>query len=154
MSDNSVSCPVSSEKINESVARIAAFITIIVTMIGVWFKLPVLLIVLGADFALRAFTNGSYSPVKYTSRQLFKLSWLTEKISDAAPKTFAAGLGFVFSLSIGILQLTQNYVAADAVAGILLFCAALEAFAGYCLGCVVYTFLVLPFFTSINKNNS
>lgn len=145
MSNKAIVCPVSGEKINESVARIAAFITIVITALALVFKLPLLLLVLGADFALRSFTTGAYSPVKYASKQLFRLSWLGEKIGDAAPKKFAAGIGFVFSLAIGALLFAHYYVAANLLASALLFCAALEAFAGYCVGCVIYTYAVLPF---------
>ena len=145
MSNNAIICPVSGEKINENVARIAAFITIVITVFATVFKLPILLIALGADFALRAFTSGAYSPVKYVSKQLFRLSPLSEKIGDAAPKQFAAGIGFVFSIVIAVFQLTHYYILADSFATVLLFCAALESFAGYCLGCTVYTYAVIPF---------
>jgi len=151
MSNNAIICPVNGEKINENVARIAAFIVIIVTVTAVLFKLPVLLIALGADFALRAFTSGAYSPVKYVSKQLFRLSFLSEKIGDAAPKQFAAGIGFVFSLAIAAFQFTQYYILANSFATVLLFCAALESFAGYCLGCTVYTYAVIPFLKNNNK---
>lgn len=145
MSNKAIVCPVSGEKINESVARIAAFFVIIITIVALAFKLPVLLLALAADFALRAFTTGAYSPVKYASKQLFKLSWLSSKTGDAAPKKFAAGIGFVFSLAIAMLLFAHYYVAANLLATALLFCAALEAFAGYCVGCVIYTYAVLPF---------
>jgi len=145
MSNKAIICPVSGEKINENVARIAAFITIVITIIALLFKLPVLLIALGADFALRAFTSGTYSPVKQVSKQFFRLSGLSEKIADAAPKQFAAGIGFVFSIAIAVFQFTHYYILADATAFVLLFCAALEAFVGYCLGCTVYTYAVIPF---------
>lgn len=145
MSNKAIVCPVSGEKINESVAQIAAFITIVVTATAVVFKLPEILLALAADFALRAFTSGAYSPVKYVSKQLFKLSWLDERTGDAAPKKFAAGIGFVFSLAIAALLFAHYYIAANLLACALLFCAALEAFAGYCVGCVIYTYAVLPF---------
>lgn len=145
MSNKTITCPVSGQKINESVARIAALIAIVVTVVGIIFKSPLLLLALGADFALRAFTTGAYSPVKYASKQLFRLSWLSEKIGDAAPKKFAAGIGFVFSIAIAALQVTHFYLPANIVASALLFCASLEAFAGYCLGCVVYTYFIIPF---------
>jgi len=151
MSNKTIACPVSFHKINENVARIAAFLTIVITVTAVLFKLPVLSVTLGLDFALRAFTTGTYSPIKYASKQVFNISGLSEKIGDAAPKKFAAGIGFVFSISIALLQLVQYYSAAYLVAATLIFCASLEAFAGYCLGCVIYTYLVLPFTKSINK---
>lgn len=151
MSNKTITCPVSGQKINENVARIAALITIAVMVAGVIFKSPLLLLALSADFALRAFTSGSYSPIKYASKQLFRLSWLTEKIGDAAPKKFAAGMGFVFSIVIAVLQLTHFYLLANVAATVLLFCASLEAFAGYCLGCVIYTYFVVHFIRTGEK---
>jgi hypothetical protein len=147
MTNKAISCPVSGEKINESVARVASFLVTIIVTIVVLFKAPYMLILLGTDFALRAFTNGTYSPIKYLAKQLYRYSGLSEKKGDAAPKKFAAAIGFIFSFSIAALQLAQYFILADVVAGVLVFCAALEAFAGFCVGCVIYTY-IQPFFNN------
>ncbi len=145
MSKTTVSCPVSAVKVNENIARVVAFFTILVVITGAYFKLPILIALLAIDFFLRAFTNGKYSPLKYLARRSSDYLGLDEKPTDAAPKKFAAGIGLFFTLAIAALQLFHYDVASYSLAALLLICAGLESFKGFCLGCVIYTFLVLPF---------
>jgi hypothetical protein len=151
MSKAAITCPVSAEKINENVARVAAFFTITVVITGVYFKLPFLITALAADFYLRAFTNGKYSPIKKISRRFADYLGLDEKTTDAAPKKFAAGIGFIFSLSIAGLQWFHYDAAAYLLSAVLLICAGLESFKGLCLGCIIYTYTVLPFLPKANS---
>ena len=139
-------CPISADRVNENVARVGAFFVILLTLAGLFTGFWPLFFALGADFALRSFTSGELSPIrfaaKWTAKQVLNLG---EKPTDAAPKKFAAGVGVAFSLAIGLLLLLQWNTAALVVGGILLTCAALESFLGFCVGCVVYTALVVPF---------
>ena len=133
MSTTTRICPVSSEKINENVARVGALITIAVTTVGVYFNWPLLLVALAVDFYLRAFTKGNLSPVKGLSKSIVSFLGLTQKKGDAAPKKFAAGIGLVFTAAIATLQALQYPIAADALAGVLIFFAALEGVLGFCI---------------------
>src|ERR1700739_3613460 len=100
MSKATITCPVSAVKVNENIARVVAFFTILVVITGTYFKLPILIALLAIDFFLRAFTNGKYSPLKYLARRSSDYLGLDEKPTDAAPKKFAAGIGLFFSLAI------------------------------------------------------
>ena len=140
-----ISCPVSVVRINENVARTAAFYIIAVATAGVWLNSYIIILLLAADFALRAFTNGNASPIKILSKQTAKFLNIPEKMVDAAPKKFAAGMGLAFCAAIAGLLLANLFTAALVMAGMLLFCALLEGAAGICLGCIVYSFIVLPF---------
>jgi hypothetical protein len=60
---------------------------------------------------------------------------------DRAPKRFAAGVGFLFSLAVLVLSFTPYTLAAGVLAGILILFAGLEAFVAFCAGCYVYFFL-------------
>lgn len=151
MSRTTVVCPVSSERINENVARIAAFFVIIITITGVCFNMPFLIAALAVDFYLRAFTSGKYSPIKVLARRFGQYIGVGSKPADAAPKKFAAGIGLLFTIAIANLQWFGFTLLADSFGTVLLICAALESFFGYCLGCVIYTYTVAPFF---NKANS
>jgi hypothetical protein len=139
-----ISCPVSTARINENVARAAAFYVIAVATAGILLNSYIIIFLLAADFALRAFTNGNASPVKFLSKQTVKLLNIQARLTDAAPKKFAAGMGFVFCAAIASLLLAGLFTAAAVVAGVLFFCALLEGAAGICLGCIVYTLMVLP----------
>ena len=154
MNKPSVTCPVSQEKINENVARIVAFFVIIIISAGTYFKLPFLIAALAFDFYARAFTSGKYSPLKYISRKISKYLTLPEKMVDAAPKKFAAGMGILFSVSIAGLLWLQYYSSSDLLAAVMLICAGLESFLSFCLGCIIYTYIVLPFFSKENSEQS
>ena len=139
-----ITCPVSSDRINENAARTASFLIISSALIGLYTHNPVVLALLAIDFALRAFTSGYYSPIKLGSKQLVTRLGIKNKPVDAAPKRFAAGLGMVFCLIIGAFQVSGLYSVANITGSILLFCAFLEGALGICLGCIVYSFLILP----------
>ena len=135
-------CPVSLVKADENVARTAAVFTVIVTAAALLTGSYIILFLLAADFALRAFSSGSASIIKILAMQaagVFNLR--NKKMIDAAPKKFAALLGMTFSFLAAIFLLFQLPVTALIIGSILIFCAFLEGLFGYCLGCVVYTII-------------
>src|ERR1700722_6519262 len=121
-----VSCPISPDRINENVARTAAFFVISFALPGLYLRNPFIFALLAIDFALRAFTNGNYSLIKFGSKQIVNILEIKQKPADAAPKKFAAGLGVFFSLLIGALLLLGLSLAANITGAVLLFCAVLE----------------------------
>ncbi len=138
-------CPISPDRINENVARVAAFYTIALSVIGLATGSYLLFFALGIDFALRSFTPGDSSPIRRISKLTAQLLSLGQKPTDAAPKKFAAGVGLAFSFAIAILFALQLPTTALILGAVLLFCAALEGFVGFCVGCMVYSALVVPF---------
>jgi small-conductance mechanosensitive channel len=139
-------CPISNEHVSERVTRINALLAILLVL--TWFVLdsPFFIVFLMADFYIRAFTKLKYSPLSYLSFQMVNAFQLDKKVIDKAPKMFAARLGFLMTLTITILFLSGFNTAALAVAGILVFFASLEFVLGLCMGCIMYTYLVLPFY--------
>jgi hypothetical protein len=99
-----------------------------------------------ADFFIRAFTKLKYSPLSYVSHQMVNAFQLDKKVIDKAPKVFAARLGFLMTLTITVLLLAGLNIAALTIAGILVFFASLEFSLGLCMGCIIYTYVVLPFY--------
>jgi hypothetical protein len=137
-----IECPVDFVMINENQARLNALQTlawVIIWFISGYFIIPALLAI---DFLLRATNQGKYSPLNILSNFLIKRFAVANKPVDRAPKRFAAWLGFFFSAAIAILSVLGLGIAAEIVASLLLTCAALEAFANFCVGCHVYTFLI------------
>jgi small-conductance mechanosensitive channel len=139
-------CPISNEHVSERVTRINALLAILLVL--TWFVLdsPFFIVFLMADFYIRAFTKLKYSPLSYLSFQMVNAFQLDKKVIDKAPKMFAARLGFLMTITITILFLSGLNTAALAVAGILVFFASLEFVLGLCMGCIMYTYLVLPFY--------
>lgn len=139
-------CPISNEHINEQVTRINALLGIILTVAGFVFNSAFFFIFLSADFYIRGFSNVKYSPISYLSYRMANALNLDKKNIDKAPKIFAARIGFLMSLIITVLVLAEFNAAAYAVGGILVFFATLEFALAICMGCIIYTYLVLPFY--------
>jgi hypothetical protein len=136
-------CPVSNERINERLTRLNAFFTILLIASGFIFNSIIFLVVLLADFFIRAFTRSKLSPVNFLSSSLLNLLNLSKRPIDKAPKIFAARMGFIMTLAIALLSLLQFYTASLIVAGILVFFATLEFTLGICVGCYIYSYFIL-----------
>ena len=137
----SVECPVDFVPVNENVARLNAAQTLLLAVMWLFTANPVIPAVLAVDFLLRAANYGRFSPINLMSGFLVKTLSIPVKAVDRAPKRFAAGVGFLFSLAVLVLSFTPYTLAAGVVAGILILFAALEAFVAFCAGCYVYFFL-------------
>ncbi|RZK57638.1 MAG: DUF4395 domain-containing protein [Pedobacter sp.] len=135
-----ISCPVSSERINENVVRLIALMVAIIGIYSLLFADFYAIIFLLIDFGIRSFTSGKFSLLKFIALKLFKLFSLPTKLTDLAPKKFAATLGFVFCLVIGVFYLfSQIYIALGLTVVLLIF-AILESVFAICVGCYVYSF--------------
>ena len=139
-------CPISNEYVNEHVTRINALQAILLVSFAFLFNSVIFLIFLTADFYTRAFTNAKFSPISYLSNQMVNALNLNKKEIDKAPKIFAARMGFIMSLAITLLMLLELNTAAYVVGGILIFFASFEFALAVCMGCIIYTYLILPFF--------
>lgn len=144
MNTKELICPVSAERINERVARCNALLTIVLVSSAIYFKSPFILLLLVADFYVRAFTSLRTSPLSFISTNMVHIMGLELKPIDKAPKIFAARLGFLMSFTILVLSLSGAFSASLVVAGILSLFAFLEFAFGFCAGCVIYTYLVFP----------
>ena len=148
MVDNII-CPVSIEKIDENAVRTAALIVVFFIVAGLLLKSFIIIFLLSADFAARAFTKGKYSPVRFIAKNIAAFFNFNKIPIDAAPKKFAAGLGFLFSFVIGISLLTGSLILSYSFGIILLLCALLEGVFSLCVGCLLYTLIII----SLKKNN-
>lgn len=139
-------CPISNEMVNERLTRLNAFFTILLVAAGFVFNSIIFPLILLADFFIRAFTTSKFSPVSFLSSGLARMLNLSKKPIDKAPKIFAARLGFIMTLVIATLFMLQLYTASMLVAGVLVFFATLEFAFGICVGCIIYTYFVLPIY--------
>ena len=139
-------CPISDKRINEQVTRLNALFAIITVVLAFSINSTLFLVFLAADFYIRAFTKLKHSPISYMSSSLSNALNLPVKQIDKAPKIFAARLGFLMTALITVLFALNFSVASTIIAGILVFFAALEFAFAICVGCTIYTYLVLPFF--------
>ena len=133
---NSIICPVSKEKVNNNVVRITGFLMAL--MIGMYFLTSNILFIaiIAVDYLIRSMPDSKYSLFSWISHLIVQSLRLRDKKIGKGQKIFAARIGLLFI----------NPVASMIVAGILMFFALLESLFNICAGCMVYTYLVYPFF--------
>jgi len=139
-------CPISDQRVNEQVTRFNAMITIGVMVLAFVLNSIFMLVFLMADFFIRAYTDLKYSPISYLSYSLNNALNLPEKMIDKAPKVFAARLGLLMTLVISALFAFNLKLASLILASILIVFAGLEFVFAICVGCLIYTYAVLPFY--------
>lgn len=139
-------CPISDQRVNEQITRLNAMFTIGTIVVAFVLNSVILLVFLMADFFIRAFTEIKFSPINYISYYLSNALNLPVRLIDKAPKIFAARLGFLMTTIIAGLFIFSFKIASVIVAGMLIFFASLEFFFAICAGCLIYTYLVLPFY--------
>lgn len=143
---NNINCPVSVDKVDENVTRTAANVMVVFLVPAVLLNLYLPVLLIGFDFGLRAFTDGKYSFIRAISKFIVRKFKLNKKPIDAAPKKFAAGLGMVFSILIGISLYIESFTFAYLFGAILAVCALLEGIFVFCVGCHVYSWIIAPFY--------
>ncbi len=139
-------CPISDQRVNEQVTRLNAMFTIGIVVLAFALNSVLLFIFLMADFFIRAFTEIKFSPINFASHYMSHTLNLPIRMIDKAPKVFAARLGFLMTTVIAGLFIFSFKIASVVVAGILIFFASLEFLLAVCVGCMIYTYLVLPFY--------
>jgi len=144
---------ISNYYVDENVVRIIAAQVAIITALAIMNHWIFSLVLLVGDFALRAFTHQP-SPLVALAKIVSYLLKLKPKPIFAAPKKFAAGFGFVFSLSALIAFQFNFEIAAYVLGSILIVCAALESVFKICVGCYVYDWLVAPLINNRNKETA
>lgn len=144
-SNQNITCPVSAERVDNNVTRIIAAFVLILAVAGVVLQNYFIYLYIVYDFSTRTFFNGKGSLLKLIGKQTVKALNINPKPINASPRKFAAGLGLIFSLSIGLLIFLQLIIPYYIVGGILVICAFMESVLGFCLGCYVYSYFILPF---------
>ena len=143
---NNILCPVSAEKVNEKIVRFTALLTFLIAL-GFIYKPNILLIVfLAFDFYSRGFGISHISILAITSFGLKDYIPFRSRIINKAPKIFAARIGFILSLLALMLLSTNLALASQITMVVLVFFAFLEWCVGFCMGCYIYNWIILPYF--------
>ena len=135
-------CPISDELVGETTTRVIAASVLAVAVAFVATKSPWIPALLAADFGLRAFGRGRWSPIGVFAKHVVMTFSLADPTVNAAPKRFAAVIGFGLMLTSTILAFTEYARTGGALVGVLAICATLEAACGYCVGCKLYSISV------------
>lgn len=129
-------------QIPQGVVRAIAAQVFILTLVGIYFNQPWIVLFITLDFAFRLSNKPKYSVLAQFSRRyivpFFRLSHVPTALK---PKRFAAGIGFVLTALALFFYLTGTVMAGNTLLGILAFFAFLESVLGFCAGCKIYAFL-------------
>ncbi len=139
-------CPISNEKIDSYVSQLTIFISVLLVVVFIFTREPGFLYVAAFDYCIRAFTRGTYSPLRLIAIELSKLLRWNQKMIDKAPKVFASRLGFLCLLASAILININMPVSSVAIATMATSLFLLDALGIVCVGCLIYHHLVFPFY--------
>lgn len=136
-------CPISTQRISRHVVRLTGLM--MATMIALYLLTGniTFIIAIVIDYFIRAFTKLPYSPFSWVAQQIEQQADWSPKKLDKAPKIFAARVGWLFALATAVLFFTYP-PASPIVGAALMTFALLESALDFCVGCVVYTYIVLP----------
>lgn len=126
--------------VDEHAARLVALGVVAMAVATIVFDQPWMLLVIAYGFVARVLTGPKLSPLgRLVTRVIVPALGRPPKEVPGPPKRFAQGIGAVFSLSAVVLHFGFGATgAASVVLGLLAAAASLEAFLGFCCGCVIF----------------
>jgi hypothetical protein len=129
--------------VNEVSARLVAAGVVLMSVLAIAFDLKWLTVVIAYGFVARVLTGPTLSPLgQLVTRVITPRLGLAARPVAGPSKRFAQGIGAAFSLSALVLTGLGYWTAAQAVLGLLVVAATLEAALGICLGCMTFGVLM------------
>jgi hypothetical protein len=127
--------------VNEYAARVTAGLVVLLALVTAATGSGWGLLAIAVGFWLRVLFGPRISPLALLSVKVIAPRLGKVKLVPGPPKRFAQGMGAFVSTAALLLFIAGAVPAAWTVLGILIVAASLEAFLGFCLGCVVFGFL-------------
>jgi hypothetical protein len=127
--------------VNEYAARITAGLVVLLAGATLVTGSGWGLALIAAGFWLRVLFGPRISPLALLSVKVLAPRLGRPKLVPGPPKRFAQGLGTAVSSTALVLFALGAAPAAWIVLAVLILAASLEAFAGFCLGCVIFGLL-------------
>ena len=124
--------------VNEYAARITAALVVVFGVAIAATGAGWLLWVLAFGILLRVLWGPRFSPFGLLSTKVIAPRLGRTRLVPGPPKRFAQGIGLAVSLAAAVLFTAGLETAAWITLAVLLAAAALEAFAGFCLGCAIF----------------
>ena len=139
-------CPISTETIDSNVSRLTVFFNVILMAIFLVTLNPVFIIVVTLDYFIRAAIDVKYSPIRLIALWGIGLLRLKKKPIGLAPKVFASRLGFLVALASAVLIFFNYTIASMVSVGLLMVLSIMDSVFNFCVGCWIYSYLVIPFY--------
>ena len=127
--------------VNEYAARVTARLVVVLSLLTAAAGSGWGLAAIAAGFWLRVLFGPRISPLALLSVKVITPRLGRVKLVPGPPKRFAQGMGAVVSTAALALFAAGTVPAAWTMLAILIVAASLEAFAAFCLGCVIFGFL-------------
>ena len=127
--------------VNEYAARITAGLVVLLALATLLSGSGWGLLVIAAGFWLRVLFGPRISPLALLSVKVLAPRLGRTRLVPGPPKRFAQGMGAFVSTTALLLFVAGAVPAAWIVLAVLIAAASLEAFAGFCLGCVIFGLL-------------
>lgn len=107
---------------------------------------PIFIIIVAIDYFIRAFIKIKFSPIRFIALGIVKILLLKKKLIGISPKIFASRLGFLVAAISVILIFTGFPTASLIIAGLLMILSLMDSVFNFCIGCIIYTYVVSPFY--------
>lgn len=141
-----VVCPISTRKIDSNVSRLSTFTLVLLMALFLVTYHPIWLFLVAIGYAFRALGYGQYSILTIVYSKLMSTLNISPKYIDKGQKVFAARLGFLCSAAGLVLVLLGFNTAAATIIILLATLSSMDSVFDFCLGCLIYNYLVLPFY--------
>lgn len=143
---NSIVCPISIERIDSNVSRLAVFLNVVLMVVFMFTLQPIYIYIVAIDCFIRAALDVKFSPIRWISLGIINGLHLKKKPIDLAQKIFASRLGFLCAFTSSILFACNQTTASVYVAGFLMILSTLDSVFNVCVGCLIYNYIVYPFY--------
>jgi hypothetical protein len=127
--------------VNEYAARITAALVVLLAIITLLSGSGWGLLAIALGFWLRVLFGPRISPLALLSVKVIAPRLGRARLVPGPPKRFAQGMGAFVSSAALVLFVAGALPAAWIALAVLIVAASLEAFAGFCLGCVIFGML-------------
>jgi len=139
-------CPISHMKMDENVGRVNSFLVSLLILLFVATYSPWVLLLLAVDFTIRGCSNSRYSPLRWLAVKSAQALRLPVKRVDSAPKLFSVRLGLLCTGIALVFFAAQLPALSVGMAVILVTFTLLDSLANFCVGCILYHYVVFPFY--------
>jgi len=135
-------CPISFEKLNKRAARVSAILTAALLVLFFLTRWPVVLALVVSDYVVRVFTSRT-APISFLASGILRVLRISAVPMDKAPKMFAWRVGLLMAVAAAA-ALPFSVAASAYIALALAAFSALDGACNFCVGCIIYTYIVLP----------
>jgi hypothetical protein len=129
--------------VNDLAARVVAGCVVIMSVAAIALNQGWLLLPIAYGFWARVLTGPTLSPAGQLATRVVAPRLGPPRLVAGPPKRFAQAMGVAFSTTSAVLWFGfGEHLAAWVVLGCLIAAASLEAFAGFCVGCRIFSLLM------------